>query len=357
MIKSVKLVKFRCFEEINLIFDPKITIVLGCNASGKTSILEGVCCLSLTKSFRTSNFCELVYNQNGYFYLEGEIEKQSKLEKISFFVDKNIKKAKINNFVCPKLSDFFGFFNVVVFSALDFLILKGAANERRKMFDLVLSQISKEYLIVSNYYKKVLKEKNALLKRFKIENNVELLTLLDTLNEQLIYYGNSIIQIREFYVNEISNFACEIHEKITNNGEKLKLKYLPNLIEINDENLNFVKHEEITKGFAVAGPHRDDFEFLINDKNVSSFGSQGQQRNAILSVKLGIAELINKVKKEAPTLLLDDVFSELDKERQNALVSSLNPDFQTIITTASISDLTQDILDKASIVEIERRSE
>ena len=158
-------------------------------------------------------------------------------------------------------------------------------------------------------------------------------------------------------INKISNFANEHHSKISEQLEVLVLKYCPSVEHLKTEDYNNSLNEDLKRGYTTIGPHRDDYIFIVNNKNVTVYGSQGQQRNAVLSVKLAMADLIYEIKKEAPTLLLDDVFSELDRKRQNALVSSLNPNYQTIITTASISDLDNKILDKALLVKIDKRSE
>ena len=356
-VKSIKICQFRNFHELEVTFSPKITILYGDNATGKTSIIEAINCVSTVKSFRTNDSFELINDKSDYFYLECSLLKEQKSEKVTFYCDNKTKRIKINNFLYTKLSNYVGFFNVVCFSALDFLKLKGSSIDRRKMFDLVFCQISKDYLIVSNYYKKVLKDRNALLKRLSFENRSDLQKLLDVVTEQLINYGNQIIELRKKYLLKIADYAKENHYKISNNSEGLSLNYFATVDKLTEEDFLKVYSEDLRKGYTTIGPHRDDYIFIINNKNVALYGSQGQQRNAMLSVKLGMADLINEIKKEAPTLLLDDVFSELDKNRQNSLINSLNPDYQTIITTASISDLDNKILDNALIVELNKRSE
>ena len=225
------------------------------------------------------------------------------------------------------------------------------------MFDLVFCQISKDYLFMTNYYKKLLKDRNTLLKRLTFENRNDLQNLLEVITEQLIDYGNKIIEFRKNNIRKISEFASCNHYKISKNLETFELQYIPSFNMLTKQIYDFSYAEDLKKGYTTIGPHRDDYSFIVNNKNVAIFGSQGQQRNAVLSVKLGMADFIFEIKKEAPTLLLDDVFSELDKERQNSLINSLNPNFQTIITTASISDLDKRILDNALIVELDKRSE
>lgn len=356
-IKNIKIKKFRNFNDTKIVFSPFVTILLGDNAVGKTSVIEAVNCLSAIKSFRTNTLDELINFGSDYFYLEAVIECGQKEEIVSLYCDKKVKKLKLNNFLYSKLSDYVGYFNVVCFSALDFLKLKGTGNERRKMFDLVFCQISKDYLFVSNYYKKLLKDRNALLKSLSFENRSDLYKLLDVITEQLIFYGNKIIEFRKEEIIKLSEITREVHLKISNGLEELQIVYSPSLELLTKEDFEKSKSEDLKKGYTTIGPHRDDYIFIVNNKNVGMFGSQGQQRNAVLSVKLAMADLLYEIKKEAPTLLLDDVFSELDKNRQNALINSLNSTYQTIITTASISDIDNKILDKAYVVEIGKRSE
>ena len=357
IISSLKLNKFRNFNEKVIEFSPYITIVYGKNAVGKTTIIEAVNCLSTIKSFRTNDYNELINYDSEYFYIEGVLKSENRSDKSSIYYDKVIKQVKINNFLYSKLSDYVGYFNVICFSALDFLKLKGSGSDRRKLFDLVFCQISKDYLFMSNYYKKILKDRNTLLKRLSFENRSELLNVLDVLSKQLIDCGNKIIEFRKEIVEKISLFAMNVHYKISDNQEMFELKYCPSVYSLKFEDYEKSLQEDLKRGYTTIGPHRDDYIFIINNKNVSMFGSQGQQRNAMLSVKLGMADLINEIKKEAPTLLLDDVFSELDKNRQNALINCLNPNYQTIITTSSISDLDNKMLDNALLVELDRRSE
>ncbi|MBE6130979.1 MAG: DNA replication/repair protein RecF [Erysipelotrichaceae bacterium] len=357
IIKNLKLQQFRVFLNYEMEFSPNITVIYGDNAVGKTSIIEAVNCISCIKSFRTNDYVELINDSSEYFYLEATLESEKLENKVSYYCDKQAKKIKLNNNLYSKLSDFVGFFNVVCFSALDFLKLKGSANERRKMFDLVFCQISKDYMFVSNYYKKLLKDRNALLKRLIFENRSDLQKLIEVVSKQLVEYGNRIIEFREKKINEISNFAKLHHFKISEQLEDFALTYYPSVERLKIEDYSNSLNEDLKRGHTTIGPHRDDYIFIVNNKNVTVYGSQGQQRNAMLSVKLAMADLIYEIKKEAPTLLLDDVFSELDRKRQNALISGLNPNYQTIITTASISDLDNKILNNSLLVKIDKRSE
>lgn len=355
VINSIKLVNFRCFDSQTVVFSDKTNIICGANATGKTSVLEGIYCLSLIKSYRCCEQNELINDQNKYFYLEGNVKKENSIEKISLYGDNRGRKVKINNFEYKKLSEFIGYFNVVCFSALDFLLLKGSSKERRKLFDLVICQISKDYLILNNNYKKVLKERNTLLKRLIFENTTHLQMLFDVLTKQLVELGIKIIEKRKEIVKKISSYANNEHAKITDLKECLEIVYQPSVSASEFERqMVLSKEEDLKKGYTNYGPHRDDYIFIINNKNTAIYGSGGQQRNALLSTKLGMAILLYEYKKDPPVLLLDDVFSELDENRQNAIVRCLNKDFQTIITAATITDLNEQIVNDSKIINIER---
>ena len=207
IIRKIKINNFRCFNQRKIEFSPKNNIILGSNAIGKTSVLEAITCLSVLKSFRTSDQTEIIKEHCDYFYVEGEVLSENKVDVASVYFDKSAKRVKINNYVYKKLSDYVGFFNVVTFSALDFLVLKGTSSERRRMFDLVFCQISKDYLIMSNCYKKLLKDRNTLLKAFILENRGKTLTLIEAVTEQMIEYGNKIIDFRRAFCLKISEFA------------------------------------------------------------------------------------------------------------------------------------------------------
>ena len=352
-IKKLKIQNFRCFEDGKFEFDPVFTIITGKNAVGKSSILEAINFLSVCKSFRTTDYKELIKEKNDYFFVEGVVSTENKDDKLSIFSCEGLKTAKINNCKVDKLSEYVGYFNIVSFAALEFFAIKTNSAERRKMFDLVFCQISKDYLNSSNYYKKLLKERNTLLKSFIIENNKGLEVLFDTISEQLVFYGNKIIELRKAFCEKISIYANSIHDKITDGKENLILEYKQSVDSDFTQKIQTSKNEDLKKGYTTLGPHRDDFIFSVNGKNVMKYGSQGQQKNSILSVKLAMAELINEIKKEAPTLLLDDIFSELDKKRQNAIIENLNPNFQTIMTTASVSDIDESILKNSLIINLE----
>lgn len=357
-IKSVEIINFRRFINRKIEFSNGLNIIIGANATGKTSIIEAIYTLCVSKSFRTADLKSLILFGKDSFFIKSKVYSSEMPEEITFYYDENGKVIKKNQNLYKRIIDYIGTINSVVFSSCDFDIITGSPKERRALFDLVICQISKDYLVTYNYYKNLIKEKNKLLKSLNYENNDKLFDLLDTINQQMLKYGSDIIKKRTEIVEVLNSILNEKHELLTNSDEKLKIIYHPNT-SLNDYlfKINGYKQEEIKKSVSLIGPHRDNFTILINGLDSSLYASQGQQRNALISIKLAIAEVLTKKTGTRPVILLDDVFSELDKNRQNSLLRHLNSQYQTIITTSTISDIDQELVDAANIITIDERKE
>lgn len=352
VLNSLKLFNFRCFSSKNVLFSPGVNIIFGENASGKTTILESIAYLALTKSFKTSDESEI--QKSGFFEMSviGNIISNNG-NQTCFKIIKEQKGKTVfkNNYKFLKISDYIGEISLVYFSNNDLINLLGSSRNRRKLFEPVFCQISSSYLVECNYYKKLLNERNALLKRLIFEKNDMLLRLLDTLDEQLVNSGKKIIFYRKEFVDKINEKINFYHNIISNKKEQLKIVYKPYVDE-----LSFLKklkqdfENDLKKGSTNSGPHKDDFTFLINEKNVVLYGSQGQQRSALISLKLTFVDVLKQVKNEYPILLLDDIFSELDYTRQNNLFKAIDKKIQTFISTATLADVDKSILDNANII-------
>ena len=204
----------------------------------------------------------------------------------------------------------------------------------------------------------MLKERNILLKELVIKNDKATKNVLDVVTKQLVNNGKKLISMRDRIIKKLEGFACETHKNLTNGKERFALRYKSNVsIEEYDYKMEANLNEDLMRGTTMIGPHKDDYIFIINNKNIGDYGSQGQQKSAILSVKLASVELINFTKKQYPIVLLDDVFSELDKDRQNQLIKLLNRKAQTIITTATLSDVDPSVLSLAKLLELKERGE
>ena len=329
-IKKIKIYNFRNYknEEINL--EKNINIFYGKNAQGKTNIIEAIYLCGLGKSFRTNKDKEMIKLNENNSFVEVEYEKSDRDGKIKIEL-KNKKNIYLNNIKLKKLSELLGNLNVVIFTPDDINILKGGPENRRRFLNIMISQLRPNYLNVLNLYKKTIEERNNYLRLIKEENKSE--ELLDIWDEKLAEYAEKIVNYRKEFINKISNKIVEIHKSITNNNEEIKIEYLTDC-EKKENYLNLLKQRrklDIIKGFTTKGIHRDDFVIYINDNQVNVYGSQGQNRTVMLSLKLSELQIIYDEIGEYPILLLDDFMSELDKERRKNFLENIKNN-QVVIT-------------------------
>ena len=349
---SVK--NFRCYREYNVTFSEGINVIIGENATGKTSLAEAVFALSFTKSPRISDEKVLIKDGCDNFFISGDFcGNLFNKYKISYGYDGEKKVIKKNQAVVRKISDYVGTIDVVWFSANDLFLFVGSPQNRRSNFDRIMCQISKVYYAALSNYKKFLKERNALLKRLNFENSKQLKVLLESLNEGIILEGKKIINIRAKTIHKINELLNQKHAFSKDQKELLQIKYCNSVDVDNYSNvLNDSYIDDLRRGNTSFGPHKDDYIFIINNKNIVEEGSQGQQRNAILNLKLAEVELINEVKKETPILVLDDVFSELDEKRKNNILKRIPEGVQIIITATSLVEIDRDVVEKANIISL-----
>lgn len=340
-IKSVKLINFRNYKGIKVFFNSNLNIFLGENGEGKTNLLESLYIASSGKSFRTNKDKELINLNKNEAYVGVELVKEDTIKTIEIKLDTNKpKRIKINGIEQDKISDIFGVLQAVIFSPEDLKIVKEGPSHRRNFLDIEITQIKPIYKSILNDYNRVLAQRNNLLKVIPYDDKKR--KLLFVWNKQLIELGTKIMIFRNSFVNRLIPISKEIHKSITQGEEVLDISYISSLnIDEMDKNTimkNFEKilleneNNDIEKGSTSFGPHKDDLEIKINDKDVRMFGSQGQKRTTVLSLKLAEIELIKQETEEYPILLLDDVFSELDINRRRYLVSRFK-DIQTIITS------------------------
>ena len=329
-IKKIKIYNFRNYknEEINL--EKNINIFYGKNAQGKTNIIEAIYLCGLGKSFRTNKDKEMIKLNENNSFVEVEYEKSDRDGKIKIELE-NKKNIYLNNIKLKKLSELLGNLNVVIFTPDDINILKGGPENRRRFLNIMISQLRPNYLNVLNLYKKTIEERNNYLRLIKEENKSE--ELLDIWDEKLAEYAEKIVNYRKEFINKISNKIVEIHKNITNNNEEIKIEYLTDC-EKKENYLNLLKQRrklDVIKGFTTKGIHRDDFVIYINDNQVNVYGSQGQNRTVMLSLKLSELQIIYDEIGEYPILLLDDFMSELDKERRKNFLENIKNN-QVVIT-------------------------
>lgn len=345
-INKIQAENFRNLENIKIEFSDGINIIYGNNAQGKTNIIEAIYVFSFGKSFRATKEIELLKFDKEYFLSKIDIIKKDRDTEMSFGFDKisNKKMIKINGVIQKKVSDIIGKLNIVVFKPEDIKIVTDSPSIRRKYIDFVISSISKSYLENITKYKKVLEERNNLLKEIKIRNkgsNKLLETdqnLLDVYDKLLSKLNIDIYNERNKIVNKLNTYIYDIHLKLTENytkSEKLDIKYVSNVAEDIEKmynNLSKSRINDINKGYTSLGIHRDDYIISINSLDVSIYGSQGQKKSSIISLKLSELKVIEEVIGEKPVLLLDDYMSELDERRRLKFLDIIE-DIQIIITT------------------------
>ena len=336
-IKSLKLKDYRNYDLLNLEFDKATNIFYGDNAQGKTNILEAVYLSGTTKSHRSSKDRDLIRFQCEESHIETVVVKNGVPYQIDMHLKKNSPKGiAINRIPIKKATELFGLMNFVFFSPEDLNIIKNGPSERIRFMDLELSQLDKLYLKDLTSYNRIVNQRNKLLKDASFQPS--LLDTLDIWDMQLISYGKKIISRRKQFIQEVNEIIEEVHSKLTGGKEKIILSYESGCGTLSLEEAVLRNRErDIKMKSTSAGPHRDDICFRIGDIDIRRFGSQGQQRTAALSLKLSEIELVKKIIKDTPVLLLDDVLSELDKNRQNYLLDSIH-DIQTLITCTGVDE-------------------
>jgi len=327
-IKKIRLENFRNYYLQEIEFNSKINNIFGDNAQGKTNILEAIFICGLGKSFRTNIDKELINIEKDFLKIEVEYKNKNREEKIRLEL-KEKKDFFINDIKVNKISDILGKIYVVLFSPQDISILKNDPSKRRRFLNIMISQLRPIYVHTLNKYNKTLEQRNNYLKQIKYENKSE--DILDIWDEQLANLGTKIYIYRNEFIEKINNKIKKIHFNTTK--EDIEIKYKTNIDEKKYlEKLKNKRKIDIEKGFTSVGIHRDDFEIFINNKNISVYGSQGQQRSSIISLKLAEAEVIYEDVEDRPVILLDDFMSELDKNRIKGFIENIKEN-QVIITS------------------------
>ncbi len=337
IIKSLELADFRNYSSLHIDFSEGTNILYGDNAQGKTNILEAIFISATTKSHKGSKDRDMIHFHKEEAHIRTYLQKEEDEIRVDMHLRKNKSKGiAIDGQKIKKASELLGLLNVVFFSPEDLSIIKNGPAERRRFVDMELCQLDSFYIYNLNHYNKIVNQRNKLLKDMYFNPS-----LRDTLNiwdSQLISFGSKIIERRKLFVEQLNEIIYDIHKKLSGNQEELVIQYEPDvLIENYEKLLSSCQDRDIKLKQTTVGPHRDDFSFLVGDIDIRKFGSQGQQRTAALSLKLSEIELVKKLTKENPVLLLDDVLSELDSNRQNYLLSTIG-DIQTIITCTGLDE-------------------
>ncbi len=349
IISELHLSNFRNYNHLDLKFHPNLNIFVGQNAQGKTNIAESIYFLALTRSHRTHADRELIAWEQKEMLVSGTIIKKNTTVPLEITLTLKGRIAKVNHLKENRLADYIGHLNVIMFAPEDLAIIKGAPSVRRRFIDMEIGQIRPVYLYDLMRYNKTLKERNSYLKfdASKIDPN-----FLDVLDDQLVEYGEKVMNHRKQFISSLTEISADLHNHLSHGQEKLNIVYAQNVKTDFADELKQARQKDQFRAQTSVGPHRDDLQFFINDINVSNFGSQGQQRTTALSVKLAEIELIYQETGEYPVLLLDDVMSELDNQRQLDLLSLVIGKTQTFITTTTLDHL-QHLPDKMTVFEVE----
>lgn len=340
IIKSIELCNFRNYEREEFHFHEGTNVLYGDNAQGKTNVLEAIFVGGTTRSHKGSKDSDMIRKGMQEAHIRYFVEKHGR----TFRVEIHLRKGKtkgiaIDGIPVKSSRELMGLCNLVFFSPEDLGIIKDGPEQRRRFMDLELCQLNKAYLYYLTQYKKVLKQRNALLKQIKEKESLR--STLEIWDSQLVENGTKLIGIREEFVHEVGLIMKEKHFNLTGGQEEVETVYKPNCqAEDFSEKLFMEGDRDIYMGTTTVGPHRDDMVFYIGDQEIKTYGSQGQKRTAALSLKMAEIEIVERIIGEKPILLLDDVLSELDRNRQNYLLENIKG-IQTIITCTGLEEFIQ----------------
>ena len=352
-IKRLQMLNYRNYNVLDISLGPHVNVFMGDNAQGKTNILEGIYYCAFARSHRTSKDRELINWRYDNALLSVTVGRERLDKRIDISILKDGKKAiQINKIKIKKIGELFGNFNVVMFSPEDLKIIKDSPGVRRKFIDMELCQLNPKYYYNLVQYNKVLNERNSILRNRNINKDI-----LEVYDMQLVEFGYNIIIDRLEYIQKLNKYSAKIHSDITSGKEKIEFKYISTIKDLESIKENFYslleknRSRDCERGITSIGPHRDDFTVLINDIDTKSYGSQGQQRTAVLTIKFSSLKIIKEFTGEYPVLLLDDVLSELDFSRKKYILSTIG-DIQTIITCTGIEDLYEYLDDKSKVFKV-----
>lgn len=363
-LTNLQLQNFRNYESVQLEFTDGVHVFIGENAQGKTNLMESIYALAMTKSHRTTNDKELIGWNKEFATIKGTVEKTATKTNLELQFSKKGKIAKVNYLEQKRLSSYLGNLNVILFAPENLTLVKGSPQNRRKFVDMELGQMSSLYLYDLVEYNRVLKQRNTYLKQLAIKKK-QPDEYLDVLSEMLSELASKIVFHRLDFMKQLEALAIPIHDQLSLGREKFSVSYqatIPledgltpsQMKEIYMDQFKKNQTREADQATTLIGPHRDDLIFYLNEVPVQTYGSQGQQRSTVLSLKLAEIELMKLSTGEYPLLLLDDVLSELDDDRQTHLIKAIENKVQTFITTTSLDGIKQQFINEPVVIPIEK---
>ena len=363
-LTNLQLQNFRNYESVQLEFTDGVHVFIGENAQGKTNLMESIYTLAMTKSHRTTNDKELIGWNKELATIKGTVEKTATKTNLELQFSKKGKIAKVNYLEQKRLSSYLGNLNVILFAPENLTLVKGSPQNRRKFVDMELGQMSSLYLYDLVEYNRVLKQRNTYLKQLAIKKK-QPDEYLEVLSEMLSELASKIVFHRLDFMKQLEALAIPIHDQLSLGREKFSVSYQATIpledgltpSQMKEIYMNqFKKNQtrEADQATTLIGPHRDDLIFYLNEIPVQTYGSQGQQRSTVLSLKLAEIELMKLSTGEYPLLLLDDVLSELDDDRQTHLIKAIENKVQTFITTTSLDGIKQQFINEPVVIPIEK---
>lgn len=364
-IEQLSLTHYRNFNRVHLQFADGLHFFIGANAQGKTNLLESLYVVAIGKSHRTRSYRELIQFGQAKAKVELSLRNAAQTERLEVVISTKEKKIFKNGVEQQKLSRYIGTMPVVLFAPEDLALVKGGPAVRRKFLNTGIGQTNPRYLYDLSVYNQLIKQRNHLLKQHDVSKRSQM-ELLAVLDEQIIPVATRIWKMRLAFVEEMNRWAREIHQQLSRQKEELKLRYRSSIpieetnledAEIHElfkQEMKRVRPKEISRKVTLLGPHRDDIQLFIDAIDVHTFGSQGQQRSAVLSLKLAEIEYIYQKKGIYPILLLDDVLSELDDWRKNDLFAAIHHKVQTFITTTTLDGVQPEFVKQAMVYHIKQ---
>ncbi|MBE6148771.1 MAG: DNA replication/repair protein RecF [Firmicutes bacterium] len=353
-IQNLKLINYRNYDNLDITFSDTLNLIYGNNGSGKSNLIEAIYMLALTKSFRTNNDANLIKKGTNETIIKGTVITEEKT-RYQLDLSDSGKKVYIDSDKVNKMSDYVSRINIILFNPLDTKIISDSPAFRRKLLDIEISQINKEYLLLLSSYNKILKHRNAYLKQLYLNGNASS-DYLDILTKKLVDFGLKIYNIRLNYIEMINEHISKIYKNIFEYGDlqiKYKSSYSKNNFDKVLENYQKNYRKEMAFGKTLLGIHHDDIDFILDGNSIKEYGSVGQQKNAIISFKLSELLIVKKIKNQYPILILDDLFSELDDKKINNIINMLNKEVQTFITTTNIDKIDKNLLKDSTIFKVE----
>ncbi|MBL0310843.1 MAG: DNA replication/repair protein RecF [Bacteroidetes bacterium] len=324
-LTRISLSNFKNHENLSLGFSHKINCIIGNNGVGKTNLLDAIYYLCLTKSYFNSTDQQNILFGKDFFRLEGSFMKgEESFDLVYKLPVGKRKELLVNESLLPKLSDHVGGFPAIIISPDDSVLINGGSEERRRFLDNTISQVNHQYLDSLIQYNKILAQRNASLKRFAESGRVDN-TLLDSYDQQMVPLGNEIHQARKAAIVLLESLFQNFHRQVSYGREVTGFRYQSPLNEQAFESLlKANRNRDLVLQRTDTGVHKDDIEFRIGENRLKRFGSQGQQKSFIVSLKFSQYEYIRKNKNFAPVLLIDDIFDKLDTDRSRKLVELIS---------------------------------